>query len=344
MNRRLLILAEGELGVFSAKTAASLVRYRPADVVAVLDRQNRGRTTRELLGTPAAVPIVGTLEEGIAFGPDTLVIGIAPQGGQLPEAWKPILRGALSAGLSLVSGLHVFLGDDPDLAALARRHGGRILDLRRPPDGQPIAHMRARETRARRVLTVGTDCNVGKMVAALEIAAAARARGMDARFLATGQTGMLIAGSGVTLDRVPGDFMAGFVERLVLEAADAEMILVEGQGCLLHPAYSGVTLALLHGSLPDAMVLVHHAGRERMRNQDLEIPPLREWVRRYEAALEPLHPGRVAGIAINPHGLTPDEATTAIRRAADETGLPAVDVLRQGADPLVDAVLQAVSR
>lgn len=339
MNSRLLILADGELGVFSAKTATSLIRYRADAVVGVLDRQHAGRTTRDVLGTPAAVPVVATLREGLALKPDTLVIGIAPAGGQLPDSWRALIREALAAGLSVASGLHVFLGDDPELAELARQHGVRIVDYRRPPEAQPIAQLLARETRARRVLTVGTDCNVGKMAAALELTAAAQARGIDARFLATGQTGMMISGTGVTLDRIPGDFMAGIVEQLVLEAADAELAVVEGQGCLLHPSYSGVTLSLLHGAVPDAMILVHHAGRSTIRNQSLPIPPLREWVRLYEGVLAPLHPGRVVGIAINPHGLSPEDAEAAIRAAEEETGLPAADVVREGAGRLLDAVL-----
>jgi uncharacterized NAD-dependent epimerase/dehydratase family protein len=338
MSQRILILADGELGVFSAKTATSLIRYRPTEIVGVLDRIHAGRTTREVLGVSAAVPIVATLAEGLSFAPDTLVIGIAPSGGQLPAAWRPLILEALGAGLSVVAGLHVFLADDPEFAAAAQRSGAALVDLRRPPVEQPIAHLRARETKARRVLTVGTDCNVGKMVAALELNASAQRRGYTARFLATGQTGMLITGGGVTLDRIPGDFMAGFVEKLVVEAEAAELLFIEGQGCLLHPAYSGVTLALLHGSLPDAMILVHHAGRTRFRNQDAAIPPLADWVRRYEDAMSPLHPSRVVGIAVNPYGLTAAEAAAAIRAAEAETGLPAVDVVADGADRLLDAL------
>lgn len=343
MRQRILILADGELGVFSAKTATSLLRYRPDEIVGVLDRNHAGRTTREVLGVAAALPIVGTLAEGLRLQPDTLVIGIAPQGGQLPAAWRPLLLEALRAGLNVIAGLHLFLADDPEFAEAARRSGATLTDLRRPPREQPIAHLRARETGARRVLTVGTDCNVGKMVAALELTAAARRRGRTARFLATGQTGMLISGGGVTLDRIPGDFMAGFVEKLVVEAEPAEMLFIEGQGCLLHPAYSGVTLALLHGALPDAMILVHHAGRTRFRNQDAALPPLADWVRRYEDALAPLHPSRVVGIAVNPYGLTPDQAADALRAAEAETGLPAADVVAEGADRLLDAVEEALS-
>lgn len=341
MNRRLLVLADGELGVFSAKTTNSLIRYRASDVVGVLDRAHAGQTTRDVLGTPARVPILMSLEEGLALKPDTLVIGISPAGGQLPPAWRAVIRESLQAGLAVISGLHVFIGDDPEFAALAREQGVEIADLRRPPEGQPIAHARALETRALRVLTVGTDCNVGKMVASLELTASAKERGLDGRFLATGQTGMLIAGGGLTLDRIPGDFMAGFIEQEVLALGEADLVLVEGQGCLLHPAYSGVTASLVHGALPDAMILVHHAGRTRMRNQPLDIPPLADWVRLYEAILAPLHPGKVVGIAVNPYGLSAEEAAAAIRRAEDETGLPAVDVLTDGAGRLLDAVLLA---
>jgi uncharacterized NAD-dependent epimerase/dehydratase family protein len=339
MSQRILILADGELGVFSAKTTTSLIRYRPEEIVAVLDREHAGKTTREVLGVPAAVPIVGSLAEGLALHPDTLVIGIAPQGGQLPPAWRSIILGAITAGLTILSGLHTFLSDDAEISARAAERGVLIIDFRRPPDEQPIAQLAAKKTRARRVLTVGTDCNVGKMVAALELTASARRRGLDARFVATGQTGMMIAGGGVTLDRIPGDFMSGWVEKLVTEQGDADLVVVEGQGCLLHPAYSSVTLALLHGSLPDRMILVHHAGREMLRHQEVRIPPLREWVRRYEDALAPLHTGRVVGIAVNPHGLSSAEAADAIRQAEAETGLPAVDVVAEGADRLLEATL-----
>src|SRR5438128_1003879 len=270
---RFLILAEGELGTFSSKTAVSVMRYRPHDVAAVLDSRLAGRTARELLGVPCDAPVVATLEEGLALAPTALLIGIAPSGGQLPPAWRSTIRSALAAGLDIVSGLHVFLGDDPEFAALARAKGRGLIDLRRPPEGQPIAHVRARETRALRVLTVGSDCNVGKKITALELTAAARAAGKSARFIATGQSGMLISGSGITIDRVPGDFMAGFVEQMVLEAGEADVVLVEGQGCLLHPAYSGVTAALLHGALPDAMVLCHVPTRDRPRNQPVPLPP-----------------------------------------------------------------------
>jgi uncharacterized NAD-dependent epimerase/dehydratase family protein len=334
---RFVILTEGELGTFTAKTAVSVMRYRPHDVVAVLDSHRSGRTAREAVGVPCDAPIVACLEAALSHHPTALLIGIAPAGGQLPPAWRSTIAAALDAGLDVVSGLHVFLGDDAELAALASQRGRRLVDLRRPPEGQPIAHARARETRALRVLTIGSDCNVGKMVTALELITSARAAGHAAHFVATGQTGMLIAGSGITLDRVPGDFMAGFVEQMVLEAGDADVLVVEGQGSLIHPAYSGVTAALLHGALPDAMLLCHVPTRERIRNQSVPIPPLRELIALYEAFLHPLHSGRVVGVAINGAGMTDAEVEAAVTAAERETGLPAADPLRHCAARLWEA-------
>jgi uncharacterized NAD-dependent epimerase/dehydratase family protein len=336
---RLLILADGQLDPFSAKTATCLLRYRGDEVVAVLDHEHAGRTTREVLRVPAAAPVVGTLEEALALRPDTLVIGIAPQGGVLPPEWRAVLTGCLRAGLSLLSGLHVFVGDDPELRELAARHGGTITDFRRPPEGQPIAHMKARETRARPVLTVRKACNVGQQVPAVDLLRAGRERELAAEIVPTGQTGMMIAGHGITLDRIPGDFMAGWVEHLVVERGGGDVVIVEGQGSLLHPAYSPVTLALLHGAVPDAMVLCHHALRPKIRFQDVIIPPLSDWVRRYEDIMAPLHPNsRVVGIAINPLGLSEERAREAILRAEDETQLPAVDVLQHGAGRFMDGI------
>ncbi len=343
IRERFLILTDGQLGVFSSKTATSVLRYRSGDVAAVLDREHAGQSTARLLSVPVDVPIVATLAEGLRYRPTALLIGIAPPGGGLPPEWRPVCREAIAAGLSVISGLHALLGDDPELARMASERGVALVDLRRPPEGTPIARGAAAITAARRVLTVGSDCNVGKMVAELEIAASARAAGQDARFVATGQTGMLLGEAGVAIDRVIGDFMAGTVEQLVVEQGDAELIVVEGQGSITHPAYSGVTLALLHGALPDAMVLCHQPGRATMRNQKAAIPTLPELVRLYEAVLRPLHPGRVVGLALNGVGMTDTALERAIAEVEAETSLPAVDVVRHGAGRLLDAIREAPS-
>jgi uncharacterized NAD-dependent epimerase/dehydratase family protein len=249
----------------------------------------------------------------------------------------------------VLSGLHAFLADDAELSALADRHGARLLDVRRPPAARPVASRRAASLDALVVLTVGSDCNVGKMTAALELTRALESRGTRAAFVATGQTGIVIADHGVAVDAVPSDFAAGVIEELVMTAAaDVDVVVVEGQGSLLHPGYSGVTLALLHGSCPRAMVLCHQAGRERVRvpghrasvseEAQPRIPPLGELARSYELAASWVSPGHVVGVALNTAELDEREARAAVHCAAEATGLPATDPVRFGADVLAEAV------
>ncbi|MCH7873625.1 MAG: DUF1611 domain-containing protein, partial [Planctomycetes bacterium] len=262
-HRRILLLTEGRLGPFTSKTAASLLRYRPDDIVGLLDSAAAGEDIRKRIPWSPAVPIVATLDDAERLGPDSLFIGVAPVGGQAPAAMRVHIAEALERGIDVVSGLHERLVDDRELAQLATVGGAKIVDVRRPPDNLPVASARARQTHCRRILTVGSDCNVGKMVAALELARAAERRGLKTVFLATGQTGIMISGRGIAIDAVVSDFAAGAIESLVLADAEADVCVIEGQGSITHPGFSGVTLSLLHGSCPDAMILVHHAGRER---------------------------------------------------------------------------------
>jgi uncharacterized NAD-dependent epimerase/dehydratase family protein len=344
-----LAIAEGKFGVITAKTAVSAIRYFPGRVVGVLDSTARGRTVQEVVGFGGAIPIVRSFEDGLALRPEAILIGIAPRGGQLPAEWRPWLETAIDRGLEIWSGLHTLLGDDPDLAARAAARSVRIVDLRRPPDALPVSSGRARLVDALVVLTVGSDCNTGKMTAQLELLRGLGARGLRARFAATGQTGILIAGGGVAVDAVVGDFIGGAVEQLVLEAASgADVVLVEGQGSLIHPGYSGVTLGLMHGSCPAAMILCHQASRRFVSEYHQEppwirIPPLPELVRLHEEAAAWVHPSRVIGIALNTYDLSEREARAAVDRAARETGLAATDPVRFDSAPLLDAVAQAAA-
>lgn len=346
-STRYLILAEGLFGPESSKTANSAIRYLPDRVAAVVDSRLAGSTAGEVLGFGGEIPIVGSFAEGARHGPNALLIGIAPQGGRLPESWRATLRAALEAGMDVVSGLHSHLNDDPELAALARAGGGRIHDLRRAPDDLPVATGRAREVDALTVLTMGTDCNLGKMTAALQIRDALRERGVRVAFAATGQTGILIEGRGIAVDAVPADFIAGAAERLVLEAAaDHDVVLVEGQGSLVHPGYSGVTLGLLHGAMPDAMILCHQPSRRTPYSTGggygwMTLPGVVEMVEISEGAIAPLRESRVIGIALNTHDLSEEEAREAAERTAEETGLPVTDPVRWDAEPLAKAVIQA---
>jgi uncharacterized NAD-dependent epimerase/dehydratase family protein len=346
IHPKYLILADHDFGVMTSKTANAVIRYRPELVVAVLDRALVGKTAGEILGFGGSIPVVGSVVEGIALGANTLLIGIAPQGGQLPAEWRGWLLDAMEKGCDVVSGLHSFLGDDSLLVDTARRFGRTITDARRPPANLPIATGRAGQVDALVVLTVGTDCNVGKMTAQLQLIDALNARGVRTRFAATGQTGIMLEGWGTAVDAVVADFIAGAAEELVLRAAkDADVVLVEGQGSINHPGYSGVTLGLLHGSCPDALILCHQPTRETLGDyRDTswqKIPPLSEYVRWYEMIGSAVYPTKVIGIALNTFDLDDDSARAACEAASRETGLPATDPVRFDPAPLVDAIVAA---
>jgi uncharacterized NAD-dependent epimerase/dehydratase family protein len=345
-QHRFLILADGQFGPLTSKTANSCIRYFPERIVAVFDRVSAGKTAQDVLGFGGPIPVVGDFARGLALGggASAVLIGIAPLGGQLPPEWRGWLKTALERGLEIWSGLHTFIGDDPELGSLARAQGVRILDVRKPPPELPIADGRAAEVDPYVILTVGSDCNVGKMTAQLELRDELVRRGLRARFVATGQTGMFIEGWGIAVDAVVADFIAGAAEQLVLQGAvDADVVLVEGQGSLIHPGYSGVTLGLLHGTCPDALILCHQATRDYIgdyhgREPWVPIPPLAELVEIYERAAAPVRPTKVIGICLNTFDMTEAAARAAVTQAAADTGLPATDPVRFGPGPLVDAI------
>ncbi len=346
-RKRIALLAEGHFTPADAKTAVGVLRYRPREVAAILDSARAGRTAEACVGLGGATPVVASVADAAALGADALLLGIAPQGGGLPHAWRPPIADALSRGWDVFAGLHVFLGDDPEFAALAAAHGGRLHDVRRPPARRPIAARRAMETGALVVLTVGSDCNVGKMTAALEVRDELQRRGVRAAFVATGQTGIFIADEGVAVDAVAADFVAGFTEEMVLAAArDADVVLVEGQGSIVHPGYSGVALSLLHGACPEAMILCHEAGRALLRiaedAEPMPVLPLADLVTEHERAADWMRPATVVGVALNTRTLAEEAARQAVTHAGQSTGLPATDPVRFGAGPLADAVVRAL--
>jgi uncharacterized NAD-dependent epimerase/dehydratase family protein len=340
---RFLILADGDFGPMTSKTANSVIRYLPERTVGVLDRNLAGKTVQDVLGFGGGIPVVGSMREGLKLRPSAVLVGIAPQGGRLPEEWRAWLAEALDGGCDLWSGLHTFLGDDPLLAAKAKAGGRRIFDLRRPPADLPVASGAAKAVNPYVVLTVGTDCNVGKMTAQLQLARELNAGGLRTRFVPTGQTGIMIEGWGIAVDAVISDFVAGAAERLVLQGAeDADVVLVEGQGSINHPGYSAVTLGLLHGSCPDGLILCHQSSRQYIGDYReaawLRIPPLSEYIRLYETIGAAVHPTRVIGISLNTYDLSDGEARRACEAATRETGLPATDPVRFDASPLLEAV------
>ena len=345
MKRSWLVLTDGYLETRNAKTAHGVLRYARDEVAAVLDRDHAGRSLADVMPEmDRDAPIVGSFEEGRALGATSLLLGVATPGGWIPDHWRAWMLDAASAGMEIANGLHRFLRDDDDLVAAAANSGARLWDVREPPSGIPLCSGKALEAPQRIVLTVGSDCAVGKMTASLELAAAAEAAGRKAEFVATGQTGILIAGKGIAVDRVISDFVSGAAEQLVVDAdPQADVLLVEGQGGLWHPAYSGVTLGLLHGTMPEVLVLVHQAGRTAIEEPPYtKLPPLREIVETYESIASVVRPCRTACVAVNCRGLSRDDARAAIDEVSEQTGLPAGDVMAGDAPRLWEAVAAAL--
>lgn len=337
---RYIILADGLFAPEESKTANACIRYSPERVVGVIDASRAGKTSQQVLGFGGDIPVVATLDEGLALNPNALLIGIAPPGGQLPDTWVALVARAIENGLEIWSGLHSFISDVPQLAALAVKHGVKIHDLRRPPAKLDVSNGRVRDIAATVVLTVGTDCNIGKMTTQLQILGALRDRGIRTNFAATGQTGILIEGRGIGVDAVIADFIGGAAESLVIECAkDADLVLVEGQGSIIHPSYSGVTYGLIHGSLPHAQVLCAQPSRTAINRCDwVKIPPLVDFIRMSEAAAAPLRPAPVIAIALNTYDLDDDLARHTIETIEKETGLPTTDTVRYDPAPVADAV------
>ena len=337
---RYLILAEGFSGdPHYGKTMRGVLRYRRDDVVAILDSERAGEADE-------GVPIVGELADALRYEPTAALVGVATQGGRFPPAWVELLRGCVDAGLDVENGLHVFLSDDLELVALAQARGVELRDLRRPPADLTTATGANLAVPATIVLTVGSDCAIGKMTVSLELDLEARRRRLRSVFVPTGQTGIAIAGWGIAVDAVVSDFLAGAAERLVVEGGvRGDLLWVEGQGAILHPVYSGVTLGLMHGTAPHLYVLCHEAGRTEIEGAGggpHVIPPLSELVELHERISLPARPARVVCVAVNTRGLEDGAAREAVAAAEAETGLPADDPVRFGAGRLLDAVLDAL--
>ena len=336
-ERRLLILGEGfSHDAHYGKTMRGIVRYGPDPVVAILDSNRPGESHE-------GIPIVASVDEALAHDPTVAVVGVATQGGRFPPAWRELLKACISAGLDVESGLHEFISDDPELSELAARHGVVLRDLRKSPSGLSVPTGANLAVDASIVLTVGSDCAIGKKTVAVELDLAARERGHASVFVPTGQTGIAIAGWGIAVDAVVSDFLAGAAEWLVVEGErrGGELLFVEGQGSLVHPLYSGVTLGLVHGSVPHLFVLCHAAGATQIEGSPGHpIPPLAELIDLHERIALPARKAKVACIALNTASIADDEAARrVIAEVADETGLPTDDPVRFGAQHLLDAIL-----
>ena len=335
--RRILILGEG----FSddphyGKTMRGIIRYGPDPVVAILDSARAGEVHE-------GIPIVGAVNDALCFDPTVAIVGVATQGGRFPPAWRALLKSCIAKGLDVESGLHEFITDDPELTELAGRHGVELRDLRRPPEGLSVPTGANLEVDAKIVLTVGSDCAIGKKTVAVELDLEARRRGLESVFVPTGQTGIAIAGWGIAVDAVVADFLAGAAERLVVEGVErgGKLLFVEGQGSLVHPLYSGVTLGLIHGAAPHAFVLCHRAGSTEIEGSPGHpIPPLQDLVELHERIALPRRQAKVICVAVNTGDLENDDEARAVIAAAEaSTGLPADDPVRFGSGRLLDSLL-----
>jgi uncharacterized NAD-dependent epimerase/dehydratase family protein len=342
-RRRIAILAEGCFSPLGAKTAVCLVRYVPDEIVAVIDSSQAPATVQQLLGFGGPIPVVASIGEALAHDPDILLLGTAPTGGQPPQGSREAVIEGIESGLHIVSGMHLFFGGDPELAGLARKKGVVIWDVRKPPpilrvsSGAPCPFCPV-------VLTVGSDCNTGKMTAAIEVARGISVAGLEVGFAASGQTGMMITGRGIPVDAVVADFISGATEQLVLETAPGrDVVILEGQGSVLHPGYAGVTIGMMSGSLPNGMILCHQPTRTVIRNYEVPIPPLARLVELYRSAIAGIADIPVIGIALNTFDMSDRDARKAIEKASRETGLAVTDPVRFGPDDLIPALRSALS-
>jgi len=333
--RRIVLLTEGFSTPFSAKTAISLLRYRPTDVVAILDSGEAGKTANSLFGVGGETPVVSSID---GLDADALFVGIAAPGGRLPAQWRGVVVDALRRGVDVVSGMHDFLCDDDEFARVAAEGGASLVDVRKNRERETAKGGPFREG-CLRIHAVGHDCSVGKMVVTLEVERELIRRGVDARFLATGQTGIMIAGDGVPIDCVVSDFVNGAAEALVKRHENHDVLLIEGQGSISHPSFSAVTTGLLHGCAPDGLIYCYEAGRTTVKGLDgVKLLPNRRLIEAYETVAALRHPCRVIGVAMNGGKVSAEEAEAERERVQAELGLPVCDVYRHGAAALADAV------
>ena len=337
-DQKIALFMEGALDNDSGKMGYGLMRFSKHPIVCVIDSNYAGKTVAEAVALPYAIPVVGSVAEALRYEAEILVLGIAPSGGRFPDAWDAPITEALKSGMSLINGLH----DD-----LNARYGkflgaNRIWDVRKPQPSYPIATAKAAALPNQRILMIGTDMAAGKMTAGLELYAALQAEGRSVGFVPTGQIGITLMGNGIPLDAIKVDQAAGAVEQAVLEQADKDIVIIEGQGSLAHPG-STATLPLIRGAQPTHFILCHKAAHSHLRYpvSHVPIPPLDAFIALNEAVAAvngSLQPAKTLGIALNTVGLSEEEAQEKVDATEARTGLPTTDVVRFGVAPLLTAI------
>lgn len=341
-NKRFVILVEGKFNSKESKTANAILRYAPDSAVALIDSANAGKTAEDVIGYGDNTPVLATLSDTLEFAPNALLIGIAPMSGRLPDEWRGMVLQAIESGLDIVSGMHSFIGDDDEFKEAAGKHNVNIQDLRRPPDDLSVSDDLWRERSAYVLLTVGTDVAIGKMTTLLQLLAYLKNQPLNTAFVATGQTGLLLSDYGVCVDAVVSDFIAGSIESVIMDIEkDNDLLLVEGQGSLFHQGYSGVTLGLIHGSMPDGLIICHEPSR-KLNDYGSELPTLTAAIEMHNAVMKPFKEVDLIGVSLYTSELNEEDALSAIEAAEVETGLPADDPVRFGSEKLGNAIMRAV--
>lgn len=338
-KQKLAILFYDQLGEFNGKMGHGVLRYSPNPVCCVIDYRYAGGQSRDVLDFGVDCPIVGTVDEAASLGAEVLVLGMAPSGGRLPEELLKEMDIAIKRGMCIINGLHSLLG--PRYPNLPQHQW--IWDIRIEPKDLPIASGRAQTLDNRRVLMVGTDMAVGKMTAGLEINKLAQKQGIRSSFLATGQIGITVSGGGIPLDAIRVDYACGAVEKIVMDHADQELLIIEGQGSLIHPG-STSSLPLLRGTSPTHLIMCHRSGTSRLEmEEEFKIPPLTELIQLYEdlsSTCGTFKRAKTAGIALDTRSMSEQQALAEIDTTQQQTGLPVTDVIRFGCECLLNGLME----
>lgn len=340
---RYAILAIGSFDYILNKTGNMLIRYQPDDVVAVIDPDKAGRTADDIIGIGGSLPVVGSFQDALQYQPDTMVIGFAPPGGVINDETRKEILIAIDEGCDIISGMHVFLNDDDEISDRAKNNDVLLTDLRRPPNPPHFPKGTWKDRNVPVLLVVGTDCDSGKMTTAWEITQRLRTRGKKVNFIGTGQTGILLGGSGVAVDAVIADFMAGELEYVIDRACDgADLVVVEGQGSINNYAYSGVTMGLIHGCMPDYFVLTHDPSRP-LDVLDHPIPDINDLIQLHLDLMRPFRKTRFLGINLLTFAIDEQNANNVIIEYEKEFGLATTDLVRFGDRGLINVIDDVIS-
>jgi uncharacterized NAD-dependent epimerase/dehydratase family protein len=340
IKKNVAIFAEKEFGRGFSKLAEGVIRYGEYNFIGIIDSSRVGQKLSDLIKVDKEIPFLRNTKEALQKKADVFLIGVAPRGGKLPDKWIPEIKFAIENGMDIYNGMHIFLRDIEDIKNLAQEKGVFLWDTRKPPENLEIGMGRAREINGKIILTIGSDCAIGKMTTTIELDNLAKKQGLKSTFIPTGQTGIMIAGFGISIDACAGDFMSGACEKLLLDhGKNADYIFVEGQGSIFHLGYSGVTLGMLHGFLPTHMILCHDPTRLNAKDSDYPLPSIKDVIKGYEEITPFFRKAKVVGIALNLTKYNEKDSIDIIKKYENETGLPVTDPLKFGVKNLLDAIL-----